>query len=74
MFLTGKPSRRGGTKRPGLTREITLTLLAKLLLLYGLWGAFFSTPPLHSMTEGLDPGLVAKTLISPPTPTNPHNP
>lgn len=64
MFLTRKPTRQDGTKRPGLIREITLTLVAKLLLLYGLWWVFFSDPQLRSMTEGLDPSLVAESLFT----------
>ncbi len=52
-----------------LRREIALALAVKLLLLYGLWYAFFSHPAIRGMTEGMDPDRVAAALIAPP-PTN----
>lgn len=55
-----------------LRREIALMLAIKAVLLYGIWFAFFSEPQLPKMTEGMDPGRVASTLI-PPT-TTPSNP
>jgi hypothetical protein len=57
--------------RKPLAREIVLTLALKLLLLYGLWAAFFSQPLLPKMTEGMDPGRVAAVLVAaPPTPAS----
>jgi uncharacterized protein involved in cysteine biosynthesis len=69
MFQTGKPLRRAG-----LVREIAFTLLAKLILLYGIWWAFFSEPQLPDMIQGLDPALVAERLASPSTPKISYHP
>jgi len=57
-----------------LRREITVALAIKLLVLYGLWYAFFSHPSIHGMTEGMDPNRVAAALIAPPpaNKTEPH--
>lgn len=40
-------------------------LALKLLLLYGLWKAFFSQPILPKMIEGMDPDQVAAKLVAP---------
>jgi len=51
--------------RLNLKREIVLALVVKLMVLYGLWYAFFSEPELKKMSVGLDPERVAETLIAP---------
>lgn len=63
-----------GNARKTLRREITIALAIKLLVLYGLWYAFFSHPSIHGMTEGMDPDRVAAVLIAPPpaNTTEPH--
>ncbi len=48
-----------------LIRHIVWVLALKVLLLYGLWKAFFSAPVLPKMTEGMDPGRVAAALVAP---------
>lgn len=60
----------GARGRKLLAREIALTLAIKLLLLYGIWSAFFSRPAIDSMIEGMDPDRVAAVLVAPPTPTS----
>lgn len=54
-----------GRPRSPLRREIALMLALKLLLLFGIWKAFFSQPVLPKMTEGMDPDRVAAVLIAP---------
>lgn len=53
--------------RSSFAREITVLLVIKAVVLYGIWYAFFSAPQLPDMIEGLDPDLVAETLIAPKT-------
>jgi hypothetical protein len=68
------------SRRNLLGREIAAMLAVKLLVLYGIWNAFFSQPLLPKMIAGMDPGRVAAVLIAsdaPPAPTfqttpNPH--
>jgi hypothetical protein len=74
MFQTEKSPRRGTARRAGLAWEIAITLLAKLLLLYGIWWAFFSEPQLPDMIQGLDPGLVADRLATPSLPKISNHP
>jgi len=62
------------TRHPQLRREIALMLAVKVALLYGIWFAFFSEPQLKKMTEGMDPGRVATSLIPPKTTTTTPNP
>ena len=57
-----------------LRREIALMLAIKAALLYAIWFAFFSEPQLPKMTEGMDPGRVASTLIPPKTTAHTPNP
>lgn len=56
-----------------LIRHIVWILALKVLLLYGLWKAFFSAPVLPKMTEGMDPGRVAAALVAPAAGSPDHN-
>jgi hypothetical protein len=51
-----------------LRREILLVLAIKLLVLVGIWIAFFSRPAIDSMTAGMDPGRVAAAIAPVSTP------
>jgi hypothetical protein len=50
-----------------LSREIGLMLAIKVLVLYGLWLAFFSQPVIDSMIVGMDPERVASAVVPPAT-------
>lgn len=54
-----------GRPRSPLAREIAAMLAVKLLVLYGIWNAFFSQPVLPKMIEGMDPDRVAAALVAP---------
>jgi len=58
-------------RRSLLRREIAAMLAVKMLVLYGIWNAFFSNPVLPKMIEGMDPARVAAVIIS-TTPTANH--
>lgn len=45
-----------------LFKEIVIVLLVKVVLLAGLWAAFFSDP----VDDGLTPERVGRTLVGPP--------
>jgi hypothetical protein len=47
-------------ERPNLTREIILTLVIKVLVIYALWLAFFSQP----VDENLSGPEVAKAIFN----------
>lgn len=49
-----------------LGREIAIALTIKLILLYGLWSAFFSQPVIHGMTQGMDPDRVETSILRRP--------
>lgn len=53
-------------RRFRLGREIAITLAIKLILLYGLWSAFFSQPVIHGMTQGMDPDRVESSILRRP--------
>lgn len=61
---------KDGHKKSALGREIAVMLLIKVVLLYGLWLAFFNHPAIPNMTRGMDPGRVAAVLVAPPPPVS----
>ena len=64
---TAKGSARPEKSHTGhLRREITALLLVKVVVLWGIWYVFFNEPQLKKMTEGMEPGRVAATLIASP--------
>jgi hypothetical protein len=54
-----------------LARDITVALVVKAIVLYGLWYAFFRTPAAPRMT--MEPAVVAHKLFAPvPLAEPPH--
>lgn len=48
-----------------LAREISLFLILKALVLYGIWYAFFSHPAVPSMIKGMDAAKVSAAIVGP---------
>jgi len=48
-----------------LIREISLMLLLKAVVLYGIWYVFFSHPVVPSMIQGMDVNKVSSAIVGP---------
>ena len=48
-----------------LAREISLMLILKALVLYGIWYVFFSHPAVPSMIKGMDAAKVGAAIVGP---------
>lgn len=48
-----------------LAKEISLMLILKAAVLYGIWYVFFSHPAVPSMIKGMDVAKVSAAIVGP---------